>query len=342
MNQMQIRVFSDLPGSIIHFSCLAFFWLSSLCAPAVSAAVQIEVDGRTYIGLAAVGDHFGMRGNWHKADEIFRLSSQWTVIDFTKNSRFTQINRMPVYLGFSTVEIEGQLFMAVSDYKHVLQSILTPQAFGNKPEILRVVIDVGHGGKDNGARNDAYGLLEKDLALDVATRLKQLLEKSGFQVKLTRSSDVFIPLEERSSMANQFGADFFISLHFNSAASSEASGFEAFALTPQGQPSTKKPRPTAQDNERFPGNDHDPWNMLAAYHIERALVQNLSEPDRGVKRARFSVLKDLNCPGVLVELGFLSHSRTAKRVRSADFRQLLAQSLHRGIVAYGNRLQRIQ
>lgn len=316
--------------------------MSNLCTPTVSNAEQLEVDGRAYIALSTVGNHFGMRGNWHKADEVFRLSSQWTTIDFTKNSRFTRINRIPVYLGFSTVEIEGQLFMAVSDYKHVLQPVLTPQVFENKPEILRVVIDVGHGGKDTGARNDAYGLLEKDLTLDVATRLKQLLEKSDFQVTLTRSSDVFMPLEERSSMANQSGADFFISLHFNSAASSEASGFEVFALTPQGQPSTKKPRPTAQDDEGFPGNDHDQWNMLAAYHVDRALVQNLSGPDRGVKRARFSVLKNLNCPGVLVELGFLSHQKTAKRVRSADFRQLLAQSLYRGILTYGERLQRIQ
>ena len=82
--------------------------------------------------------------------------------------------------------------------------------------------------------------------------------------------------------------------------------------------------------------------MLAAYHLERALVKGLGGPDRGIKRARFSVLKDLNCPGVLVELGFLSHPETAKKVRSADFRQLLAQSLCQGILTYRNRLHRIR
>ncbi len=340
---MRIGVFSGLPGgSAICFSCLSFLWLLCFSTSQTACARQLEVDGRAYVTLSTVGDHFGMCGHWHEADEIFRLSSRHTTIDFTKNSRFTQINRMPVYLGFSTVEMKGQLFIAVADYQHVLQPILTPQVFEGKPELRRVVIDVGHGGKDNGTRNDTYGLLEKDLTLNVADRLKKLLEKAGFQVKLTRSSDVFIPLEKRSEIANRFGADFFISLHFNSAASPEPSGFEVFALTPQNQPSTKKPKPTAEDAERFSGNDNDPWNMMAAYHVERALVQGLGGPDRGVKRARFSVLRDLNCPGVLVELGFLSHTETAKRVRSADYRQLIAQSLCQGVMAYSERLQRIR
>ncbi len=307
----------------------------------IISAQQVEVDGRTYVALTEVGGDFGMRGFWLERDKIFRLSSGKTSIDFTKNSRFTKINQMPVYLGFSTIDLDGTLFMAVSDYQHVLQPILTPQAFQAKPNIRRIVIDAGHGGKDTGARNDNYGLLEKKLVLDVSYRLKELLEREGFQVKLTRSDDVFIPLEKRSEIANRYGADFFISLHFNSA-SSDASGFETFALTPQNQPSTKYPRATKEDAERFAGNNNDPWNILAAYHVERALVQGIGGPDRGIKRARFSVLKNLECPGVLLELGFLSHQETAKEVRSSDFRQLLAQSLCQGILVYRNRLHRIR
>lgn len=248
---------------------------------------------------------------------------------------------MPVYLGFSTVELDGKLFMAINDYQHVLQPILTPQVFQTKPGIQKIVIDAGHGGKDTGARNDNYGLMEKKLVLDISFRLKELLEKNGFQVKLTRSDDVFIPLEKRSEIANSYGADLFISLHFNSA-SSNASGFEVFALTPQNQPSTRYPRVTKKDTERFAGNDHDPWNILAAYYLERALVQGIGGPDRGIKRARFSVLKNLECPGVLLELGFLSHRETARQVRSSDFRQLLAQSLCQGILTYRDRLHRIR
>lgn len=339
---MRVGVFLGLSGKIAYLSCWAFFWVAGFGLSQKSSAGQLEVDGNAYMPLATVGNHFGMQGRWHKADEVFRLSSRWTTIDFTKNSRFMQINRMPLYLGFSTVEMDGHLFMAMADYEHVLQPILTPQVFAGKPAIQRIVIDPGHGGKDTGTRNDTYGLLEKDLTLNLAFRLKKVLENAGFQVKLTRTKDVFIPLEERSAIANQFGADFFISLHFNSAASPKPSGFEVFALTPQNQPSTKKPKPTSEDGERFPANENDPWNMLAAYHVQRALVEGLGGPDRGVKRARFAVLKNLNCPGVLVELGFLSHPETAKQVRSSDFRQLLAQSLCQGCLTYRDRLQRIQ
>jgi N-acetylmuramoyl-L-alanine amidase len=134
----------------------------------------------------------------------------------------------------------------------------------------------------------------------------------------------------------------FISLHFNAAGSASAAGFETYAFTPQYQASSKYPRPTSQDAKRYAGNDQDPWNALFAYHIERALVQRLGGPDRGVKRARWAVLKGLECPGVLTELGFVSHVETAKKLSSAAFRQTLAQSLFEGIVAYSKRLQRIQ
>ena len=79
-----------------------------------------------------------------------------------------------------------------------------------------------------------------------------------------------------------------------------------------------------------------------SFHIQNSLVKGLGGPDRGLKRARFLVLKHLDCPGVLVELGFVSHPATAQKLRTAAFRQTLAQSLYEGIVAYGKRLQRIQ
>jgi N-acetylmuramoyl-L-alanine amidase len=130
-------------------------------------------------------------------------------------------------------------------------------------------------------------------------------------------------------------------LHFNAAYSATAEGFETFILTPQFQASSKFPKPGRGDNQRFSGNDHDPWNALLGYHVQRALVDNVGGPDRGLKRARFLVLKHLECPGVLVELGFISHVGTAQKARNAVFRQRLAESLYNGIVQYGKRLERI-
>jgi N-acetylmuramoyl-L-alanine amidase len=328
--------------AFVIFRSLALITALSFFMPTSLMARQIQVEGRPYVDLGTIGVRFGMKSYWLDGGEVFRLRSQWTTIDVMKRSRVLLINQLSMYLGFPTVESQGQLFIAEADYQQVLQPILTPQVFKVRPSLQRIVIDAGHGGKDSGARNDAYGLLEKDLTLDVARRLKLLLEGAGLEVLMTRDSDVYVPLDQRPEVANRAKADLFISLHFNAAASAAASGFESFALTPQYQASSKYPQSTSQDAIRFPGNDQDPWNTLLAYHLERALVRGLGGPDRGMKRARFAVLKYLDCPGVLTELGFVSHAETAKKLRSPAFRQTIAQSLCGGIIDYRSRLQRIQ
>ena len=321
---------------------LALCLLLNFFAPVILFARQVQINGRQYIDVVTVGKHLGMRAYWLEKDKILRLSSKQTKIDILKDSRLISINEMPVYMGFSAKQLRGQLFVALTDYRHVLQPVLTPQVFENHPKVQRIAIDAGHGGKDTGARNSDYGLLEKNLNLDVALRLKKLLKQSGFEVIMIRERDVYVPLDERPRISNRFSADLFLSLHFNAAASTSASGFECFALTPQYQPSTSSPKLSVEDKERFPGNDFDPWNMLIAYYLERTLSHGLSEPDRGVKRARFLVLKDLDCPGVLVELGFVSHVATAKKLRTTSYRQALARNLYEGILTYRKRLQRIQ
>ena len=182
-----------------------------------------------------------------------------------------------------------------------------------KPALRRIVIDAGHGGNDSGAKNDAYRLHEKNLTLDVSQRLKSMLERRGYEVIMTRERDVFIPLERRPQIANRAKGDLFISIHFNSAARTTAEGYETFALTPQYQASSKYSEPGRGDNRRYDGNNQDPWNTLLGYHAQRSLVETMGGTDRGLKRARFLVLKHLNCPGVLLELGFVSILRQHKR-----------------------------
>ena len=325
------------------FFCRLYALVFLLAASSAVAAPRIEIqhEGRSYIDLATAGGRLGMKAYWLKGYKTFRLRSQWTNIDIGKGKRILYLNSLPIYLGFPTLESSGRLYIAKADYQHVIQPILTPQAFSEKPRLRRIVIDAGHGGKDVGAKNDAYRLYEKSLTLDVARRLKSMLQRSGYEVVMTRDSDAYIPLERRPQIANREKGDLFISIHFNAAGSSSAEGFETFALTPQYQASSKYPKPGSRDSTRYDGNDHDPWNVLLGYHVQRTLVQKVGGPDRGLKRARFLVLKHLDCPGVLVELGFVSNPSSAQKVRSAVFRQMLAQSLYDGIVRYGNRLQRI-
>ena len=312
-------------------------------APSISSAqrVEIQYDGRSYVDLATAGAKLGMKAYWLSGHKTFRLRSQWTNIDIGKGKRILYLNSIPIYLGFPTIESSSRLYMAKADYQHVLQPILTPQAFLEKPKLRRIVIDAGHGGKDGGAKNDAYRLHEKDLTLDVSRRLKSMLERRGYEVVMTRDSDVFIPLERRPQIANRAKGDLFISIHFNAASRTTAEGYETFALTPQYQASSKYSEPGRGDSRRYDGNDQDPWNTLLGYHVQRSLVQAMGGTDRGLKRARFLVLKHLDCPGVLLELGFVSNPETARKVRSSSFRQSLAQSLYDGIIQYHKRLQRI-
>ncbi len=334
-----------LQGSCIRFvfvyRLFVVVMLMAAFSKAVAQRVEIQYEGRTYIDLATVGGRLGMKAYWLKGYKTFRLHSQWTNIDVGKGQRILYLNRLPIYLGFPALESGGRLYLAKADYQHVLEPILTPQIFSGKPGLRRIVIDAGHGGKDVGAKNDAYRLYEKNLTLDVARRLASMLQRAGFEVVMTRGSDVYIPLERRPQIANRKNGDLFISIHFNAAGSSTAEGFETFALTPQYQASSKYPKPGRGDSTRYDGNGQDPWNALLGYHVQRALVQRVGGPDRGLKRARFLVLKHLDCPGVLVELGFVSNPGTAQKLRTAVFRQTLAQSLYDGIALYGKRLQRI-
>lgn len=319
---------------------LPFLLLASAALPLCGRTIRHE--GRAYTAVASLAKDFGMQSYWLKGENLYRMRGSDTIVDVMPRSRLLRINSMPLYLGFPTIESKGQLYLANADLSRALRPILAPQRSGRMPNCRRIAIDAGHGGKDHGATNSAFGLSEKALSFDVARRLQQLLLAAGFEVIQTRREDRYLPLSQRPERAKQRSADLFLSLHFNAAASKTASGYETFALTPQYQASTRYSKPSANDSIRFAGNRQDPWNVLLAYHIQQELVRRMAGPDRGVKRARFKVLKELHCPGVLVEMGFMSHAPTAEKLCSAAHRQQLAQSLFDGIVAYRKRLQSIQ
>lgn len=169
-----------------------------------------------------------------------------------------------------------------------------------------VVIDAGHGGHDRGARS-VSGLNEKDLALDVALRLKPLLERRGFRVIMTRDSDRFIPLGDRVRFSNRRRNSIFVSIHFNHARRRGAAGIETFY---------------------FSRNSH----RLAA-NVQREVLRVYRAQDRGVKHARFHVLRENNRPAILAELGFVSNAEENRLIQNPAHRQRLAAALARGIEA---------
>jgi N-acetylmuramoyl-L-alanine amidase len=172
-----------------------------------------------------------------------------------------------------------------------------------------VVIDAGHGGHDRGARA-RFGKNEKDLCLDTALRMKPLLERAGFRVVMTRTRDVFIPLSRRVSISNSHRNAVFVSIHYNWARRTGAKGFETFYFSPQ--------------SRRLAGN------------IQQEILRAYPSLNRGVKHARFHVLRNNSRPAVLVELGFLSSPDDNAQVQRPEVRQRLAEAVVRGIIAERN------
>jgi N-acetylmuramoyl-L-alanine amidase len=235
------------------------------------------------------------------------------------------------------VESEGRDWLVSRmDVIKLFEPVLRPTAIEDRHAIRGVVIDPGHGGSDNGAASRLG--YEKNYSLDTAFRLESLLRDAGLKVVLTRRNDVFIDLYERAHIASLYPDYCFISLHYNSA-SPEAHGLETYCLSPRGAASTSSSYLTRADIQKLPGNDYDPVNILLASMVHSEIVRlnpGDSSADRGVKRARFVVIKQNVLPAILVEGGFVSNRMEAARVNQASYRQSLAEAIARGVVRFAN------
>jgi N-acetylmuramoyl-L-alanine amidase len=217
-----------------------------------------------------------------------------------------------------------------------------------------IVIDPGHGGHDTGTISSA-GMREKDLTLDVARRLRAYIKRNypDIEVVMTRESDRFVALEERTAIANSRAADLFISVHANASAKRAASGVETFFVSPDrageaAPPATAEAKPANQTStdKAQPmfasvtvGNRVAASRELARY-IQSGLVRGIgahspnAAANRGVKHAPFAVLRGSAMPSVLAEVSFLSNPRDEALLQTSQFRERIAASLFAGLNAY--------
>jgi N-acetylmuramoyl-L-alanine amidase len=219
-------------------------------------------------------------------------------------------------------------------------------------KINRIAIDPGHGGYDTGTRG-LHGLLEKDLCLDVALRLGQLIEENiaGTQVVYTRKDDRYLSLEERTAIANSANADLFISIHANSSDIREARGAETYYLSLAASQKSRelatRENALAQSSlhdlpeliKKISRNDKIVESKLLAADIQDALSQRLQivsqrATNRGVKQAPFIVLAGAHMPAVLSEISFVSNANDENLLLESGQRQRVAEGLYRGIAAY--------
>jgi N-acetylmuramoyl-L-alanine amidase len=214
-----------------------------------------------------------------------------------------------------------------------------------------IVIDAGHGGHDPGS-SGRNGLQEKDLVLDVALRLEKLIRKElRAEVIMTRATDVFIPLEERTAIANSRGADLFLSIHANSSRNSGARGIETYFLS-FAQDSHAE-AVAARENAVSEATMKDLQNLVKAIalnskidesrdfaaSVQEAMVGRIRDvapaiQDRGVRTAPFYVLIGANMPSVLAEISFVSNPQDEKLLRTPEHRDRIAESLFEGVRDY--------
>jgi len=232
----------------------------------------------------------------------------------------------------------------------------TKKEAGKKGEKKLVIIDPGHGGKDSGAVG-VNRILEKKVVLDIALRLKTLLEKDGrYKVLMTRKRDSFISLQNRTNIANKNGAAIFVSIHANASKNKRLYGIETFF---QGLPKTEEAKETAaRENMVFidkdvPSKDNmllfilsdmkNTYLITESSHLAERIQSNLIKgmrkkysriKDLGVKQALFFVLNDVQIPSVLVEVSFLTHREEGKRLADSRYRTDIARSIYEGIDRY--------
>lgn len=286
----------------------------------------VQLDGTTYLLARDVAGYYDL--SHRLSGTSLTMTSKTHTLRFTLDRREAQVDGTTLNLALSPQNWRGAGVISEKDLRLTLDPILRPAALP-KTRVRTIVIDPGHGGKDQGTSGRKY--LEKDLTLRVSRMLADTLRRQGYTVYLTRSSDVQVALEQRPLIPDRVRGDLFVSIHANSAADRGINGIETFMVAPQGTASTYDTRVWSSKKR---GNQFDKYNTRLAYDVHRLLIQNSGAPDRGIKHANFLVLRDAGCPAILVEIGFLSNAAEEARLGTTAYQVKLVAGLAAGIRAY--------
>jgi N-acetylmuramoyl-L-alanine amidase len=293
----------------------------------------IKVNGRDYLTVDNISKFYGLPADVARSGAQIKLETVKNPLEFIGGSRETVINGARSWLCFPVLEKDGKFLVSRTDVAKTIDPLLRPHRVANSGKVRTVVLDPGHGGYDKGAIC-RYGS-EKNFALDVARQLRPLLQAKGFRVIMTREGDYFVPLEVRARIANAARDSIFVSIHFNATdRDPSATGFEIFSFTPRGAPSTSDNWVTSNSASVQAGSRVDAQSMALSACIYHSLLGHIPEFDRGIKRARFAVLRLTEVPAVLVEGGFLTERGESRLIAKKDWRGRLAQAISVGIENY--------
>jgi N-acetylmuramoyl-L-alanine amidase len=303
---------------------------------AATANEHARATGRDYVRLGdwARANEFAVR--WVDRDRTLQLSNRSAQLVFNadphSDSRKATINGVTVWLALPLLDQNSNARISQLDLEKTLAPVLTPPANRAGAKVRTICLDPGHGGTDPGFLVGAQQ--EKKYTLLLAQEVRDRLQRAGFDVVLTRSTDIKVPLESRPAYARQRAADLFVSLHFNAIeeARNEVRGVEIFCCTPAGATTTNARG--EGDTGWAAGNRNDEKNFLLAYQMQKSFVKSLQVQDRGVKRARYRVLREATMPAILIEGGFMSHPAEGKKIFDPAYRRQMAQAIVEGILSY--------
>jgi len=341
--------------------------------PSVSSDIR-NIDGFQYVPLARLCEVYGLDCKWDAVVRTATITRAPDVVVLRAGSATILTNGTACSIGRPVVLSNGAVFVPLSFVRTGLASMITRPAApvtagtiqeavsAKKFSIRTVVLDTGHGGKDMGAIGRAFGTKEKDLALALSKRVKAILERNNIRVIMTRSDDTFIPLERRADIANRSGAELFVSVHINASKSRFLRGFECYylsnatddnALALEAFEDSSISLGGAAAAERSSQLDKTLWDMaltenrmesgeLASLICDSVRQAGLDVKNRGVRTARFYVLKHSRIPAVLVEAGYISNRFEESTMKSPDFLDSLADAIARGILRYKNRYEQTE
>jgi len=323
----------------------------------LSASYSYGANSFQYVPVVTLCKQAGVNFNYDVFTKTVCLSNNVHTINLMAGESLMTLDGAQQYLKYPVKFIQGVPAVPIKFKEEVLNKVfkdapvsLQPKSFDFRNKT--VVIDAGHGGHDPGTIGRS-GLREKSVNLDVANRLCKLLRNEGVKVIMTRSTDRFIPLEERAQIANRAGADIFLSIHSNANNKRYLNGFEVYYVSGEVSDyaraidSAKSSKLNISESCFAQNNIYLKailWDMIYSFSraesvelanaICREAAVGMNVKILGVKGARFAVLKGAQMPAVLVEIGFLSNTNEERLLKNSSYRQQVADAISCGVFGY--------
>jgi N-acetylmuramoyl-L-alanine amidase len=343
----------------VYFISIISALLLSGCSttPTSESLATYNVNGVSYISLTNLCNAKGIAWDFDTFSRVIILSRGTHNIGLMIGDSFILVDGSPQHLSYPVDMYQGMVVVPYSFKGQVIDGIfkeyvLPARSYPSALSLKKIVIDAGHGGEDPGALGRT-GLREKDVNLDIAKKLAAILREDGLEVVLTRSSDRFISLPARVSIANSANADLFVSIHSNASRTRSLNGFEVYYVASSVNDSKRannsaRSVPISAEHFELASSSMDLkaiiWDMIhvsnqaesvsLARKICRVMDDNSDSRIIGIKGARFAVLKGARMPAVLVETGFVSNREEEKLLKNSIYRQKVAEIIAKGVLDF--------